>query len=133
MYPEFKTSKFFITGESYAGIYMSMLMGEIMNRGGVDNLVGAAIGNGCTGNKVGVCAFGGPDRSAAVAQYYYGGGFISKALMGQIQSACAGKNNWSGAACAAATSAMHKAGGALTLLSACPIHARNCALCAAVF
>ena len=40
----------YITGESYAGIYMPMLAGQIMAKGGV-NLQGLAIGNGCTGNK----------------------------------------------------------------------------------
>ena len=46
-----------------------MLMGQIMTRGGVNNLVGAAIGNGCTGTEVGICNFGGPLRAKAVADY----------------------------------------------------------------
>jgi carboxypeptidase C (cathepsin A) len=50
-FPEFKKNDFYITGESYAGIYMPMLIGQIMEKGGVDNLKGAAIGNGCTGRK----------------------------------------------------------------------------------
>ena len=67
-----------------AGIYISMLMGQIMSRGGADNLVGAAIGNGCTGTEVGICNFGSPLRAKAVADYYFGGGFYSNKLRAKI-------------------------------------------------
>lgn len=50
-FPEYKKNKFYITGESYAGIYIPMLMDEIGKDvlGANINLVGAAIGNGCWG------------------------------------------------------------------------------------
>ena len=55
-FPEYKSNEFFITGESYAGIYIPMLMEQI-DQDSMDakiNLVGAAIGNGCWGNHVGI-------------------------------------------------------------------------------
>lgn len=51
-FPEYKSNQFFITGESYAGIYIPMLMERIDqdSLGAKINLIGAAIGNGCWGN-----------------------------------------------------------------------------------
>ena len=69
-FPEFRAVDFFITGESYAGIYIPLLMDQIDRRGGIDNLVGAAIGNGCTGTEAGACAFGSAERTEAVAAFY---------------------------------------------------------------
>lgn len=45
-FPEYKTNKFYITGESYAGIYIPMLIDQIDKDvlGGKINLIGAAIG-----------------------------------------------------------------------------------------
>ena len=54
-YPEYKKSKFFITGESYAGVYVPMIMQQIDQKGGLPNFVGAAIGNGCWGSD---CFYG---------------------------------------------------------------------------
>ena len=82
-----------------------MLMSQIMERGGVDNLVGAAIGNGCTGNKAGICDFGGDLRKAASADFYFGGGFFSAGTYAKLKAACAG--NWSSAACAVQTDSMN--------------------------
>eukprot|EP01052_Picozoa_sp_SAG31_P026349 SAG31_NODE_2382_length_5827_cov_1.421962_4_plen_319_part_00 len=45
-FPAFKDRPFFISGESYAGIYIPTLAQVIMNKGGM-NLQGMAIGNGC--------------------------------------------------------------------------------------
>lgn len=54
-YPEFSQNKFYVTGESYAGIYIPMLMDEI-SKNSLDanpiNLIGAAVGNGCWGVTV---------------------------------------------------------------------------------
>jgi len=107
-FPELAKNDFFITGESYAGIYIPMLVEQIMDRGGVDNLVGAAIGNGCTGNKAGICDFGSDLRKAASSDFYFGGGFYSAALHTKLQAACAPPSgNWSSAACATAIDSMN--------------------------
>jgi carboxypeptidase C (cathepsin A) len=56
-YPQLKKNDFYLTAESYGGIYIPMFMDQIQQRGGVPNLKGAAIGDGCWGTKVGLCAF----------------------------------------------------------------------------
>lgn len=55
-YPEFASNDFYITGESYAGIYIPEIMKVLDTRGSV-NLKGALIGDGCWGNEVGTCGF----------------------------------------------------------------------------
>ena len=58
-YPEFASNEFFITGESYAGIYVPTLANRILdgNEAGMPyiNLKGIAVGNGCIGHSVGTC------------------------------------------------------------------------------
>jgi carboxypeptidase C (cathepsin A) len=49
-YPEYSALDFYITGESYAGTYIPMLMDEIDKNGDVPNFKGAMIGNGCWGS-----------------------------------------------------------------------------------
>lgn len=52
-FPEYKTNKFYITGESYAGIYIPMMMDQINqdSLGAKINFIGSAIGNGCWGTQ----------------------------------------------------------------------------------
>ena len=51
-YPELKNNKFYITGESYAGIYIPLLADTILNFNNKSknfiNLSGFMIGNACT-------------------------------------------------------------------------------------
>ena len=61
-FPEYSSNKFYLTGESYAGIYIPMLMEQIDKdpyKANI-NLIGSAIGNGCWGNTVGTCDFSSP-------------------------------------------------------------------------
>lgn len=63
------------------------------------NLKGLAVGNGCWGSKVGLCAFG-ADMDRINAQFLYGHGAYSKAAYKAIVSACGdpadGPNAWGG-------------------------------------
>jgi carboxypeptidase C (cathepsin A) len=63
MFPEYKKNKFFITGESYAGVYVPTLAEAIVNaeKAGTytgAKLTGIAAGNGCSGTEVGICGSG---------------------------------------------------------------------------
>lgn len=97
LYPEYQSNKFYITGESYAGIYIPMLMQQIdQNHLEVPleakiNLVGAAIGNGCWGTTVGTCAHGLEQQEYASA-FYYGHGMYSQSLRKEMLAAC---GDWS--------------------------------------
>lgn len=89
-YPEYKSNKFYITGESYAGIYIPMLIDEI-DRDSLSaklNFVGAAIGNGCWGNSVGTCAFSSPEAQQISASFYFGHGMYSQSLRESMLEAC---------------------------------------------
>lgn len=49
-FPEFGTNDFFITGESYAGVYIPTLAKEILENSPLTNLKGIAVGDPCTDN-----------------------------------------------------------------------------------
>jgi cathepsin A (carboxypeptidase C) len=52
-FPEFAKNDFYITGESYAGVYCPTLAEQVMNDAtNKINLKGLAVGNGCWGSKV---------------------------------------------------------------------------------
>jgi carboxypeptidase C (cathepsin A) len=89
-YPEYKSHKFYITGESYAGVYIPMLVDQISQDflNAKLNLKGMAIGNGCWGNTVGTCAFRSPESSHIYADFFYGHGMYSEVLRGEILEAC---------------------------------------------
>jgi len=106
-FPEYKSNKFYITGESYAGIYIPMLMDQI----GTDsmnakmNFIGSAIGNGCWGNTVGTCDFSSPEAYKISSDFYYGHGFYSQTLRSEITLACGDFSSFS-PACLAKLSEM---------------------------
>lgn len=49
-FPEFANNDFFITGESYAGVYIPTLTKEILDHAPEINMVGIAVGDPCTDN-----------------------------------------------------------------------------------
>lgn len=59
-FPEFAQNDMFITGESYAGVYVPVIVREILKdpNSGL-NLKGFAVGDGCIGNEV-LCGSSGP-------------------------------------------------------------------------
>jgi carboxypeptidase C (cathepsin A) len=89
-YSEYQTNKFYITGESYAGIYIPMMMDQIAQnplKANI-NLIGSAIGNGCWGNSVGTCAFSSPEAQRISSDFYYGHGMYSQTLRQEILTTC---------------------------------------------
>ena len=48
-FPEYRSRSLYLTGESYAGVYLPTLMEQILSRGQIRNVEGLAIGNGCWG------------------------------------------------------------------------------------
>lgn len=89
-YPEYKANKFYMTGESYAGIYLPMLMDQVSQDvlGAKINAIGLAAGNGCIGNEVGTCAFSSPESNQISAQFYFGHGMYSQQLREEMLSNC---------------------------------------------
>jgi len=93
-YPEYSKNKLFITGESYAGIFIPTFVDRI--RVGQDsgdnsfNLVGFAIGNGCWGNKDGSCGlYSGNDIGLGYKAMHLGLlGQISPVHFAEIQTVC---------------------------------------------
>eukprot|EP01052_Picozoa_sp_SAG31_P033593 SAG31_NODE_3819_length_3852_cov_8.593658_1_plen_559_part_00 len=94
-FPELAANKFFLTGESYAGIYVPMLAKQIMDKGGV-NLHGIAVGNGCWGNQVGTCsnALWVGDQQRLIIDFLAGHGLLSRQLYRQVGRAC--NFSWNG-------------------------------------
>ena len=97
-FPEYKSNKFFITGESYAGVYVPTLAEAIIN-GEADGsytgakLTGIAAGNGCSGTEVGICG-NGPQGTFYEWQYLLQTAFIDAKLKSAVNSAC----DWAAAA-----------------------------------
>jgi hypothetical protein len=98
LYPEFKSNKLFITGESYAGIYVPTLAEAILN-GEADGtytgakLSGIAVGNGCTGTEIGICGSG-TQGTYYEWEYLLQTGFISDDLKKRVNAEC----DWTAAA-----------------------------------
>ena len=89
-FPELKTHKFFITGESYGGIYVPTLAEAILWAAGNNTYTGAklagiAVGNGCTGTEIGVC---GGQRDQYDTEYLLGQAFVSNIMKHKIRAAC---------------------------------------------
>jgi len=87
-YPEFASNDFYLTAESYGGIYIPMFMNEMDTRGGFPNLKGAAIGDGCWGTSVGTCNFTTGDAMHISAEFFKGHGMYSQTLYETIKEEC---------------------------------------------
>ena len=92
-YPEYANNNFFITGESYAGIYVPTLayaIHEATQAGTTSiNLKGIAVGNGCTGTEVGICSA--QYSNQIHLTYFYNHALISNKAWANLQTGC---NNW---------------------------------------
>jgi len=95
-FSEYQKNQFYITGESYAGIYIPTLADRIRlgNQGGnpVINLQGFAVGNACWGNAVGTCAFGW-DNDVTSTAFYFGHALFSQVTYEKVIAACGNFTN----------------------------------------
>lgn len=83
-FSEFANNDFFITGESYAGVYIPMLIDQIDQKGVLKNFKGAAIGNGCWGSD---CFYGMSEDE--IDYHIYGGhSLIAQTLSKEIDTNC---------------------------------------------
>jgi len=98
LFPEYAQNDFFITGESYAGVYVPTLAEAILKATQAGDYTGAplkgiAVGNGCTGTELGICGSG--DQGTYYEwSYLLGTAFIDKDLKAAINAAC----DWKAAA-----------------------------------
>jgi len=98
IFPEYINNKFFITGESYAGVYVPTLA-EAIIEGEKDGtytgakLTGIAAGNGCSGSEVGICGDG-TQGTYYQWQYLLNTAFVNQDLKNEINSEC----DWTAAA-----------------------------------
>ena len=90
-FPEYKNNDFFITGESYAGIYVPTLANRILDGNEAGNahinLKGIAVGNGCTGHSVGTCG-NGPEREQILLDFLHGHGMVSATAYERVYDLC---------------------------------------------
>jgi carboxypeptidase C (cathepsin A) len=115
-FPEYKQNKFYITGESYAGVYVPTLAEAILNDDLAGTYTGAkltgiAVGNGCTGTEIGICGSG-PQGTFYEWEYLLGTGFIDQDLKNQINDTCdwdAAAQNTAGALSANCVSLLNEA------------------------
>ena len=90
VFPEYLENDLYLTGESYAGIYVPGIMNEIIEEPKGLKLKGVAVGDGCMGNDVG-CK--GPYYDV---RFFGGHGQVSNALQKQIWQHCPKANLCSG-------------------------------------
>lgn len=87
LYPEFVNNRFYISGESYAGIYVPTLSAEVVKgiQGGqvpVINFKGYLIGNGVSGSQF--------EGLSALVPFAHGMGLLSDDIFEEVERACKG-------------------------------------------
>ncbi|CAN9512227.1 unnamed protein product [Ophioblennius macclurei] len=83
LFPEFSSNQLFLTGESYAGIYIPTLAERVMEDASL-NLQGVAVGNGMSSYEMN-------DNSLVFFAYYHG--LLGAQLWTQLQLACCTDGN----------------------------------------
>merc|ERR1711966_487392 len=91
-FPAFADHDLFITGESYAGIYVPPLASAILNATEAGTytglpLKGIAVGNGCTGSELGICGSG-TQGQYYTTKYLMQTGFIPSSLKDELNAQC---------------------------------------------
>lgn len=84
-FPEFKSNEFFITGESYAGVYVPTLAKEILDHAPEINLKGIAVGDPCTDNAA---------QKDSMDMLWYGNknGFVDPAVYDLLWNKCGARH-----------------------------------------
>jgi len=90
LYPELRSHDFFITGESYGGVYVPTLAEQVLWAMGNGTYKGAplrgiAVGNGCSGDETGSC---GGERDKYDTLYLTEQAFVSSSLKKSIHKEC---------------------------------------------
>jgi len=86
-FPEYKASPFYITGESYAGVYIGQLASGLLNESTSLNLKGIALGDACMGTDV-ICGPGGRRGPWLDLLFSAGQGCISLTTFEAILAQC---------------------------------------------
>jgi len=110
-FPEYAKNDLYITGESYAGIYVPNIAKEILKAPGPINLKGFAVGDGCMGTDV-LCGSGNPDKGPYYqVEFLHGHGQVSeknyKTIIMECPEAVLRSGSGESAACAAALKQMN--------------------------
>jgi len=105
-FSEFANNDFYITGESYAGVYIPMLIDQIDKHNIITNFKGAAIGNGCWGSD----CFYGVSEQQIDSHIFSGHSLISQTLEAEINQKCE-PNHWSSSACRSSLNKMDQQAG----------------------
>ena len=98
-FPQLAANPFYMTGESYAGVYLPMLAADVLEAQAaaaqgkgkaaspIPAIAGIAIGNGCWGTAVGTCGFG-LSQKLILSEFYRGKGLMSKEQYAAVTGAC---------------------------------------------
>ena len=84
-FPEFSNSDFFITGESYAGVYVPTLVKEILDNAPEINIKGMAVGDPCTDNKA-------QKDSMDMIWYGHKNGFVAEETFDLLWNKCGARH-----------------------------------------
>ncbi|KAK3287813.1 hypothetical protein CYMTET_4693 [Cymbomonas tetramitiformis] len=88
-FPEFLKNELYLVGESYAGVYVPVIVQALTRNTCGLNLAGFAVGDGCMGTDV-LC--GANDGPFYVIEFLYGHGQLSNKLYHSISSTCEEEN-----------------------------------------
>mmetsp|Transcript_15495 Transcript_15495/g.31927 ORF Transcript_15495/g.31927 Transcript_15495/m.31927 type:complete len:491 (-) Transcript_15495:89-1561(-) len=90
-FPELKKKDLFLSGESYAGVYIPTMARAIIENDDSINLKGFAVGDACTGTEV-LCGSDGDFGPWWDLTFMYGHGQMSTKSYDKIKKACGGED-----------------------------------------